>query len=350
MTLTSNDCCETAAPLRLALIGLGGVNRWLFRPAIQQCKAAQLVAGVSPTAQSREAFTANWPVNVYERFDQMVSSETLDGVIIGSPTHLHLEHIRDAAEAGLHVLVTKPLCNTVAECREAIEVARRAGVTLLVGHEFRYRPAIRRMIELARQGDAGVVGGATMLTMHMGYAAGLKEESAESWRMNPQNVPGGCGNLLGVHGIDLANAIFGSPRRVSAALRRFRARLPLEDTTAFTIEYDNALAVITSSYASQALEQACLLGTRGNLIARDNQLFLEANRQSPVAQQLGEAGAAACMIDQFVSALRDGQVPETGGEAGLLAVATLEAGLIAAREGRTVDLNAAGLQAHNRAT
>lgn len=314
-------------PLRLALIGLGGVNRWLFRPAIQKCPAVQLVAGVSPTASSREDFAKNWPVPVYERFDQMMTKEKLDGVVIGSPTHLHLAHIREAAEAGLHVFVTKPLCNTVAECREAIAATTRAGVVLHVAHEFRYRPPIRRMIELARQGDAGPVGTATMLTMHMGHTGGLKDVPAGSWRTDSKLVPGGSGNLLGVHGIDLANALFGSPRRVVAGLQRICSRLPFADTTAFTIEYDRAIAVVTTSYASQPLETACLMGTRGNLIARDNKLFLEANRKSSEVADLPAESAMDCLLREFVAAVREHRKPETSGEVGLAAVAVLEAAL-----------------------
>lgn len=329
----------TATPLRIALIALGGVNRWLFRPAIQQNKSVQLVAGVSPTAQSRDAFATSWPMPVYERFDQMIAREKLDAVVIGSPTHLHLEHIREAAAAGLHVLVTKPLCNTLAECRQAIDITRRAGVVLLVGHEFRYRPPVRRMIELARQADEGPVGAATLLTMHMGHPGGLKTDvPADSWRASSANVPGGSGNLLGVHGIDLANALFGTPRRVVASARRLKANVPLEDTTAFTIEYDHAAAVITSSYVSQPLEYACLLGTRGNLIARDGKLLLEANRQSAEVTPLPQESAVECLLQQFITAIRERRAPEAGGDAALLAVGVLEAALVSAAQRRAVEI------------
>jgi len=326
--------------LRIALIGLGGVNRWLFRPAIQKCANVKLVAGVSPTAASRDAFVERWPMPVYERFDQMMAREKLDAVVIGSPTHLHLEHIREAAAAGLHVLVTKPLCNTVTECREAIAATKRAGVVLQVGHEYRYRPAIRRLIELFKSPDNGPVGAATMLLAHMGHPGGLKDIAAGSWRWDASLVPGGSGNLLGVHGIDLANALFGAPRRVVASLHHLCGKLPLEDTTAFTIEYDRAIAVITTSYASQTLEMASLMGTRGNLVVRGEKLFLEATRQSTAIEDLAAESAADYLIREFIAAVRENRQPETGGETGLAAVAVLEAALTAARERRAVEVAA----------
>jgi predicted dehydrogenase len=326
--------------LRVALIGLGGVNRWLFRPAIQKCADVKLVAGVSPTAASRDAFVESWPMPVYERFDQMIAREKLDAVVIGSPTHLHFEHIREAANAGLHVVVTKPLCNTVAECRDAIAATKRAGVVLHVGHEYRYRPAIRRLIELAKSPDNVPVGTATMLLLHMGHPGGLKDVPAGSWRWDASLVPGGSGNLLGVHGIDLANALFGAPRRVVASLHHLCGKLPLEDTTAFTIEYDRAIAVITTSYASYTLETANLLGTKGNLIARGDKLFLDANKQTSAIEDLATESAADCLLREFVASIREKRQPETGGETGLAAVAVLEAALAAAKQGRAVEVTA----------
>jgi hypothetical protein len=205
-------------------------------------------------------------------------------------------------------------------------------------HEFRYRPPTRRMIELARQGDAGTLGTTTMLTMHMGHAGGLKDVAADSWRMNPRNVSGGSGNLLGVHGIDLANALFGSPRRVTAGLQRNVSRLPFEDTTAFTIEYERAIAVITTSYVSQPLETACLMGRRGNLIARDGKLFLEPNRQSTEISDLPAECAMDCLLREFVAAVREHRPPETGGEVGMATVAVLEAALSSAQPHDAVEL------------
>lgn len=337
-----NQQLSTASqkPLRVALIGLNGVNRWMFLPAIQRSSAVTLVAGVSPSAATRESFGKLSSVNVYDDLDRMLGSETLDAVIIGSPTHLHLQHVRQACEARLHALVTKPLCNTLAECRETITLAREAGTILHVGHEFRYRPPLRRLIELGRLGDTGPVGAATILMMHMGHAKGLTEDPATAtWRCDSANVPGGSGNLLGVHGVDLANALFGTPRRVQASLRHLQARLPFEDTTAFTVEYDGATAVITTSYVSQPLEHAFLLGTRGNLIAKDGRLWLEAGRQSTLVENLPQDPAADFLLQQFAQAIRTREAPETDGRAGMLAVAVLEAALRSARENRPVELS-----------
>ena len=327
------------SPLRIALVGLNGVNRWLFLPALQRSEEVTLVAGVSPTAGTRESFRKLAPINVYENFDEMVARERLDSVVIGSPTQMHVDHVRQAAAAGLHVLVTKPLCNTVAECQDAIKAASKAGVILQVGHEFRYRPPMRRLLELTRQGEAGPIGTTTMMMMHMGHARGLTENPATaSWRSDAANIPGGSGNLLGVHGIDLANAIFGAPRHVMATFRHMRSQLPLDDTTAFTITYDDGIAVITTSYVSQPLEYAFAMGTKGNLLARDGRLSLEANRQTQPIEDLSTEGSADTMLRQFAAAIRNGVSPESDGAAGLTAIAVLEAAILSAKEQRIVEI------------
>jgi predicted dehydrogenase len=161
---------------------------------------------------------------------------------------------------------------------------------------------------------------------------------ADHWRSDAKNVPGGSGNLLGVHGIDLANALFGPPRRVTGSVRRLCARLPFEDTTAFTVEFDRGTAVITTSYVSQPLEHAYLLGTGGNAVYRDGGLLIEANRQATAVGDLPSASAVDCLLDQLVAGVREGRPVETGGESGVAAVAVVEAAIEAVKRGCSVEL------------
>src|ERR1700741_4880778 len=66
----------------------------------------------------------------------------VDAVTIAAPTHLHREIAIDCAGRGIHVLVEKPIASTVEESRATVGAARRAGVTLMVGHVERFNPAV----------------------------------------------------------------------------------------------------------------------------------------------------------------------------------------------------------------
>jgi predicted dehydrogenase len=82
----------------------------------------------------------------------------LDAVTIAAPTHLHRDLALTAIARGMHVLVEKPIASTVDEGREIIAAARRAGVTLMVGHVERFNPAVEAIKEAIRNEDILSIG------------------------------------------------------------------------------------------------------------------------------------------------------------------------------------------------
>jgi predicted dehydrogenase len=76
-----------------------------------------------------------------------------DAVTIAAPTHMHHEIALKCIARGLHVMVEKPIASSVAEGRDIIAAARRAGVTLMVGHVERFNPAVQAIKEAIRGED-----------------------------------------------------------------------------------------------------------------------------------------------------------------------------------------------------
>jgi UDP-N-acetylglucosamine 3-dehydrogenase len=77
----------------------------------------------------------------------------VDAVTIAAPTDLHREIALTCIDRGVHVLVEKPIASSVSEGREIISAARRAGVTLMVGHVERFNPAVEAIKEALRNED-----------------------------------------------------------------------------------------------------------------------------------------------------------------------------------------------------
>jgi len=73
--------------------------------------------------------------------DELIA-EGVDAVTVAAPTHLHHEISLACIARQIHVLVEKPIASTVAEGEEIVAAARRAGVTLMVGHVERFNPAV----------------------------------------------------------------------------------------------------------------------------------------------------------------------------------------------------------------
>jgi len=77
----------------------------------------------------------------------------VDAVSIAAPTHLHRDIALACIERGVHVLVEKPIASTVEEGEDIIAAARRAGLTLMIGHVERFNPAVQAIAEAIRDED-----------------------------------------------------------------------------------------------------------------------------------------------------------------------------------------------------
>lgn len=321
--------------VRIAFIGLKGINEWHYLPGIKAVPGAELVAGVDPLDKARLTFSEKSKCPAYSSLAELLQHHKIDAVFIGTPNQFHLPNIREAAAAGLHLAVTKPLCNTIAECREAIEIARKANVILQVNHEYRYRPSIATGIELVRRGDIGDV---TLITAHMGSDGGIAAGNAGTWRADSRNVPGGCLNLNGVHMFDCANAILGQPKEISAIVRCVKSPYGIEDTGAVMVNYDKGVANITVSYASAHRDSVVFHGTTANLVLTDKTVHRMVKRESTPVELLSTESSASILIKEFCDAIHGIKPTTFTGEAGLLLVAMTEASLVSSARKQAVNL------------
>ena len=326
--------------LRIGLVGLRGINLGLYLPAVLAHPRVALVAGCDLDTEAAAKFGAERGIPVFNSLPAMAAAVKLDGVFIGTPNPAHLPNIREAAAARVNMCVTKPLTNTVAEAREAIDLCRRAGVVLATGHEYRYRA---EMVEVRRRIAAGELGEVTQVHAFMGHLGGLSRMVAapNAWRASRQNVPGGCANLLAIHGFDAINALLGEPVAASAVMKRLVTASPLDDTTAHLFEYASGkVGVVGSSYVCAASDWMHIYGTQANLYAHTltRSIFIEKDSRLALTALPAVTGSGYGVVDMFVRAVRGEAPPETGGREGLLAVAMLEASLRSQETGRRVTL------------
>jgi predicted dehydrogenase len=94
-------------------------------------------------------------VTVCNDFNQLLSDERVDAVIVATDAPSHFELARQALLAGKHVLVEKPLATSLAHCEELGRLADTRGLHLMVGHTFLYSPAVLRIKEMVLDGTLG---------------------------------------------------------------------------------------------------------------------------------------------------------------------------------------------------
>jgi predicted dehydrogenase len=124
--------------LRIAVIGAGRLGGFhAHKLAARQ--DVELVAIVDPIEASRERVAAQCHCQSLADYSGLL--DRLDAAVIAAPTSLHHRIARECLEAGVPLLVEKPLCTTKTDADELVSIAQRRGVILQVGHVERFNPA-----------------------------------------------------------------------------------------------------------------------------------------------------------------------------------------------------------------
>jgi len=134
--------------VRVAVVGLGKWGRHHVR-IYHHLPEARLVAVVSPNPEEVREFSARYRVLGYLDHRDLVGK--VDAVSVVAPTVHHYRIARDLLEAGVHVLVEKPITARVEEARELVALARKKDRVLLVGHVERFKPSVEELVARARE-------------------------------------------------------------------------------------------------------------------------------------------------------------------------------------------------------
>jgi predicted dehydrogenase len=143
--------------IRLGIAGFGGWGRNVLR-AFGGVQGAR-IAGLCDPDPARLAAARQQHPDAEASLDYapMVEDPRLDAIVLATPADMHYAMARQALAAGKHVYVEKPLTLGVEEAEELVNLAKRHGRKLMVGHLLEYHPAVNFMKEYIRSGELGEV-------------------------------------------------------------------------------------------------------------------------------------------------------------------------------------------------
>jgi phthalate 4,5-cis-dihydrodiol dehydrogenase len=145
-----------ATPLRLGVAGLGRAFSVML-PTLTGHPAVRLVAAADTRAEARNRFAGEFSAKAYDTVAALCADPAVDAVYVATPHQFHHEHALQAAQAGKHLLIEKPMALTVEDCTAIVDAARRAGVHVVVGHSHSFDAPIRHLRKLIESGAFGKV-------------------------------------------------------------------------------------------------------------------------------------------------------------------------------------------------
>lgn len=192
--------------LKIAIIGTGAIVK-SHLAAVNQLDDVELVAVCDINEEKAKFYSQECGVPYVLDYKELPSKVDFDAVILNLPHGLHCEVSEFFLDAGKHVLVEKPMANTVEECERMIAAAERSGKKLGIAHVQRYITAVQKAKEIHESGELG------KLCMCTEYRSGeYFGPNRPGWFFNKKMAGGGIGMNYLAHAFDRVFSVIGEQK------------------------------------------------------------------------------------------------------------------------------------------
>ena len=314
--------------IRYAVVGAGWISQGAFMPGVGQTSNSVLVAVVTSDPGKIEGLGDLYGTTgyAYEDYATLLASGTIDAVYIATPNFRHREFAEPALQAGIHVLLEKPMEASLQDA-EAIEAAAKAsGAKLMIAYRLHCEPGTLAIVDAVRR---GAIGRPRYFTSTFSQTVKATNHRATSgYWAGP--VPD-----MGAYPINAVRNFFeAEPISVMAFGSRTDRELGCEDTVSITLKFtEGRQASFTLSYSAASIDRFHLAGTVGIIEARPAFGFGEETATNfrlikdgkttehthPVVDQFGGE------TQYFSDCILEDRDPEPDGEEGLLDMIVLAA-------------------------
>jgi predicted dehydrogenase len=324
-------------PVRVASIGMGWWSD-VLADAIKRSGNLEIVACYTRSADKRGAFAKKYGCTPADSYEAILEDRSIEAIINTTPNNVHAETTRQAAGAGKHVFLDKPIANTIADARALTEACREANVVLALGYQRRKESHFRWV---RRQIDEGAFGRLVNAEANISRDR-LGQFDLTSWRYTAAGMPGGVMLQIGIHYTDVLEYLMGPIKAVRGSLAQLVLPGDNPDVASLILEHENgALSTLNACYAS-ASEYYLM-----NIYGKEATAYYDlhnglrvlkrgSNRADPVPCQKNDTIVEE--LEEFARAVRGDGQPEMGGEKATASLAVLLAGIRSAREGRRVEI------------
>ncbi|MDA9947542.1 Gfo/Idh/MocA family oxidoreductase [Planktomarina temperata] len=341
----------TGRRLKVGVVGCGRISKNHFDSILQYPEELELAALCDIDGDAVNQAAAEYNVQGYTEFKDMLTHETLDLVVLCTPSGLHPSQAILAAKHGVHVVSEKPMATRYNDGLRMVKACDEAGVRLFVVKQNRRNATLqllKRAIDEKRFGAIKMVHLNVFWTRPQDYY-----DHGQGWR-GTWEFDGGAFMNQASHYVDLVEWLIGPVARVQAMMSTTRD-IEAEDTGVLNIKWRNgalgSMAVTMLTYPKNLEGSITILGETGSVrvggvAVNEIQTWDFADQRDYDAEVMSANYETTSVYgfghplyySNIIDVMRGNAEPETDGREGLKSLEFLTAAYMAARDGGSVGL------------
>ena len=336
--------------IRYAVVGGGQISQQAFMPGVGRTNNSEMTALVTGDPVKADKLAKLYKIKAwsYDQYDELLKSGEIDAVYIATPNFLHLQYAVPALEAGIHVLLEKPMASSVAEAEQILAAQQKSGAKLMIAYRLHNEPGTVEMITRARGNEFGDL---------RSFVSTFAQNVAEANSRGHNGYWGGPVPDMGTYPLNAVRNLFGQePISVHAVGTKTPNRgFNFHDTVAVTLRFSGErVAQFTVSYATAPSEFFELIGTKASIHASPCYMFgattgiayVEKTKEGSKTHDFAPVEQFGNETQYFSDCILNDRHPEADGEEGLLDMRVLAAIERSLETGETVTLDPATRSRH----
>ena len=323
--------------IRVASLGMGWWSD-VLADGVGRANGIEIVSCFTRSEEKRQAFAQKYNCAAASSYEEILADPTIQGIINTTPNNVHLETTQQAADAGKHIFLDKPIANSVGEGMEITKICRDAGVKLSIGFQRRRESQFRWVHEKVKSGDFGILVQAEANISR--DRLGAFDEG--HWRYTAEGMPGGVMLQIGPHYVDVLEMIIGPIVEVSGMLSQLVLPGDNPDVAGLVMRHENgAVSTLNAGYASAGENYVMnIYGKKASALytLSTGMYYLEQGDAMPKHVPFEKNDTIAEQMEEFGDCIRTNGEPEVGGEWASRSLAVIRAGVKSANERRVVTI------------
>ncbi|MDP2239486.1 MAG: Gfo/Idh/MocA family oxidoreductase [Burkholderiales bacterium] len=332
--------------INAAIVGLGRWGQNLVTSVQGKSRKIRFTAGVLRHPDKARDFAAQHGFPLYSDYNTVLADPKIDAIVLATPHTAHAAQIVAAAKAGKHVFTEKPFTLTTRSAQAAMRACAENRVTLAVGYNWRFQPALQEIRAMLTDGRLG-----KLLHIEGNFCGpSAYRFGREHWRQSRDEGPAGGMTGRGVHVVDAMLYLSGQVASVHAQSFRLAQDFGVDDTTSMLFRFNNgATGYLGTIIATAETWRMQVFGSNGwvevsdvehlttwqmKVCLVDPQHLL--THHKPQIVSFPETSTERAELEQFAQAAASGRPLAVAGGDEMHGVAVLEAILKSATSKKTV--------------